>query len=67
VQVGPAVKVLVAGGRRVIADLQQICPGQSLLVSQCCVRQVAEQIPSQQSGVVPPQSEDWAHGCGQVV
>lgn len=60
-------KTRVTGGRRVSADLQQICPVQSLLVLQCCVLQVAAQIPSQHSGVVPLQSADWAQGWGQGV
>jgi hypothetical protein len=64
---GPGAKVTVLAGRRVSADLQQICPVQSELTSQYCVLHVLEQTPSQQSGVVPPQSEDCVHSFGQAV
>jgi hypothetical protein len=57
-------KVFGGSGTLKLAALQQICPVQSLLVSQVC-GQVAAQSPSQQIAVVPEHSDEVVHAVGQ--
>lgn len=58
---------MVAAGSRVSADLQQICPLQSLLTSQVFL-QLLLHVPSQQSSPAAVlQSLDWVQAVGHVV
>ncbi len=68
VHLGGALNSRGAGGSSRAGDLQQISRGQSLSCVQT-LRQLAEQIPRQQSGVEesPVQSSDDVHVRGHVV
>lgn len=66
-QWGPVEKVTVAAGFLMIADLQQICPEQSLLEWQVLGHE-AWQSPSQHKApTLPTQSLDCVQAFGQVV
>jgi len=58
--------VTVASGTRVRADLQQICPAQSLLTLQVFGQDLPHMPLQHTSPEVVLQSADWAHALGQV-
>jgi len=55
----------VAGGRRVSADLQQICALQSLLSLQVLGQAVLQMPPQHSSPAMVLQSTDWVQAFGQ--
>lgn len=65
-QCGPIEKVTVASGTRVRADLQQICPEQSLLTLQVLGQDLLHMPLQHTSPAAVLQSADWAHALGQV-
>ena len=66
VQCGPVEKVMVAPGRRVRADLQQICPEQSLLTLHDFGHDLLQMPLQQISPAVVLQSVDWPQALGQA-
>jgi hypothetical protein len=65
-QRGPTEKVAVALGRRVSADLQQIWPGQSTLLSQVFVQLLLHRPSQQISPLVVLHSVDVVQALGQA-
>ncbi len=64
---GPGEKVCVAAGSRVSADLQQICPEQSLLVSHVFGQDLLHMPLQQSSPFDVLQSVDVEHSFGHAV
>lgn len=64
-QCGPTENVSVASGNRVRADLQQICPEQSLLAPHVLGQVLLHMPPQQISPAAVLQSADWAQATGQ--